>query len=140
MAQIDITEFVTYGETWDFTGSVATHGPNAGPNTWNAAKKEAASNPLLKTEEHLQALRDHVQAMGFGHDVQTYDAVQCNALFIQLVSGDLREMGLEDCEVDEFDWIAHSERAQAGEISSNIYKCDLDGSIEYGRIFYSLES
>src|SRR5258707_437261 len=45
--EIDITDFVTNAETWDFSGSVATHGPNAGPNTWANAKRETASSPLL---------------------------------------------------------------------------------------------
>lgn len=137
--EIDITDFVTYGETWGFSGSVATHGANAAQSTWNAAKAEASRSPLLTTEEQLQALRDHVQAMGFGEEVQSYDAEACNALFIQLISGDMRENGMDECDIDDFDWSAYYERASEGQISGNMFKGDVEGSDGFGRVFYTLE-
>lgn len=137
--EIDITNFVKNAETWDFSGSIATHGPNAAKNTWNNAKREAATSPLLTTEEQLQALRDHVQSMGFGDEVQTYPADECNVLFIQLISGDMRENGMEDCDIDDFDWSAYQERIQEGQISGNIFICDIPDHEHFGHIFYCLE-
>jgi hypothetical protein len=140
--EIDITVFVTGVETWDFSGSIATHGPNAGPNTWRAAKKQAADSPLLETEEQLQAMRDWALSSG-GWDEKEIDAwsdEDLNALFIQLISGDMRESGMDNyCVMDgsdpdcEFDWEAYQEDVEAGHISGNIYK-------SADRIFYYLGS
>ena len=35
--EIDITDLVRDGETWGYSGSVATHGLNAARMTWEAA-------------------------------------------------------------------------------------------------------
>ena len=56
MVEINITRLVTETDTWAFSGSVATHGSNAGRNTWSAAKQEAANAPLLTTEDQLAAM------------------------------------------------------------------------------------
>jgi hypothetical protein len=143
---IDIPDFVKNEDGWLYSGSVATHGANAAKQTWSNALKQAASKPLLTTEEQLQALRDHVQAMGFGEDVQSYDADQCNALFIQLISGDMREAQMDDYDLtgeDEdiaFDWGEYYERVSEGQISGNIFRGDVEGSEGFGRIFYTLSN
>jgi hypothetical protein len=137
--EIDITSLVTDGETWDFSGSVATHGPNAGPNTWANAKREAAERPLLHTEEQLQAMRQWMKETG-AWDKAERDAMsdqELNALFIQLVSGDMREMGLDDAFHDEFDWDVYREENDGG---GNIYRGDIEGSEGFGRYFYYLGS
>jgi hypothetical protein len=132
--EINITDFVTRGETWDFTGSIATHGPNASRLTWDASLEEASATPLLTTEDQLQELRDHVQSMGFGDDVQSYDSIQCNALFIQLISADMRECGLEISDIDSFDWQEYENECEAGQVTGAIFKgCD-------GNIYYYLGS
>jgi hypothetical protein len=133
--EIIITRFFNEAETFEFSASRAERGENAGPETWRNAMTEAASKPLLVTEEELQALRDHVQGMGFGHEVQTYDAVQCNALFIQLISGDMREVeGLATDDSGDIDWTAYEALSQEGTISGLMFK-GTDGEI-----YYQLES
>lgn len=136
--EIDVTSLVR-GDTWGFTGSVTTHGPNAGPNTWANAKREAADTPLLKTDDELDAMRQWMKETG-AWDKAERDAmsdVELNALFIQLVSGDICEMGLDECEPDEFDWDAYRGRSDGG---GSLYVGDVEGSEGFGRYFYYLGS
>jgi len=137
--EIDITDLVTGGETWDFSGSIATHGPNAGPNTWAAAKREAAESSLLKTEEQLDAMRQWMKETG-AWDKAEREAMsdqELNALFIQLVAGDMREMGLDEVDHEDFDWEAYWERSDGG---GNLCRGDVEGSDGFGRYFYYLGS
>jgi hypothetical protein len=125
-----------------FSHSRMEGGQDAGRNTWNAAKAEAGSAPLLQTPEQLQALRDY--ARGFGawdaEEIAGWDETECNALFLQLIAGDVREAGWDS--LDEAQWTEDGEliarfhdvpeeeweRAEC----SNIFRTD------DGEIFYSL--
>lgn len=142
--EIDITDFVTAGDTWDYSGSVATHGPNASRNTWANAMRRASEEPvMLDTEAKLEAMRYWVRESGGwdGEEIGAMDAQHLNAMFIQLVTQDMREMGLEDCDPDEFDWDEYRERAERGSISGSIYRGDREDMPEsLGRIFYYLGS
>lgn len=134
MCEIDITEFVTYGETWEFSGSIATHGPDAGPNTWRASLEEAKRTPLLTTEEQLDAMRQWAKETGAWDCAEraAWPPDEINALFIQLVSGDMRDTGLDNVDLEDFDWEAYRAEAEQGQISGNIYRAG------DGRIFYYL--
>lgn len=145
--EIDITRFLDTGDHYEFSGSVAERGANAGPKTWANAVNEAKSSPMLKTDDELQALRDHVQAMGFGDEVQSYDADACNGLFIQLVSGDIREAGLDNIEAvdgrfDPLDdaWMVYREACENGQCVGNIYVGDIVGNDSYGKVFFTLSA
>lgn len=132
--EIDITDFVMNEEPFNYSASAAEMGTRAGQITWLNAKEEGARKPLLTTEEQLQALRDHVEDMGFGGEVQGYDANACNALFIQLISGDMREAGMDDVDLEDFDWTEYTARSEQGQVSGSIYRGD------NGRIYYYLGS
>ncbi len=112
------------------------------PNTWANAKREAGENPLLKTDEELDAMRQWTEETG-AWDKAERDAMsgqELNALFIQLVSGDMREAGMDECDIEDFDWNEYQEKAQEGRISGNIYRGDIEGTDGFGRIFYYLGS
>jgi len=126
---IDITRFVLDLDPYEFSASFAEIGPNAARITWGNAKEQAKDSPLLESEEELQALRDHVQGMGFGEEVQQYGAEECNALFIQLISGDMRESGM-DGDMESFDWEEYHEQCEAGQLAGRIGQWD-DGRIGY---------
>ena len=130
--EIDITSFVTNEEPFEFSASVAERGQNAARDTWHNACQQAANSPLLETEEQLQALRDHVR--GFGawdkEEIAGWNADECNALFIQLISGDMREMGIDKCDLEDFDWQECRERQEAGQCPSNLFMGD-DGKYYY---------
>lgn len=140
--EIDITDFVMNEDAYEFSGSVAERGPLAGPQTWANAKQEAARKPLLVTDEQLDAMRQWVKDSG-GWECSERKAMtpeDLNALFIQLISGDMREMGLDDDFADEFDWEAYGEKVEQGQLSGNLFRGDVDGHPGQGRIFYYLES
>jgi hypothetical protein len=130
--EIDITDFVANEDPFTYSHSQLEGGPAAGRNTWFAAKTMAPV--LLDTPEKIEALRQYVE--GFGawdeEEIAAWDDTECNALFIQLVSGNMREAGMDKVEIEDFDWIGYEERASAGMIDSNIYRGD------NGHIYYSL--
>jgi hypothetical protein len=102
MAEINITSLFV-DDTWAYSGSKATHGENAGPQTWSAAKERAKDEPLLKTEDELDAMRRWAKETGAWskEEIAAWDADELNALFIQLVAGDMREAGIDDLELDD---------------------------------------
>ena len=141
--EIDITDFFRNAETWDYSGSVATHGQNAAKSTWRAAMGGAHDWPLLSTPEQLEAFRDHMRGYGAwdSEEIQSWTIDECNALFIQLIAGDMRESGLDEIDPDDDSaWAEYQEGAESGRYSGSIFRGDIDGSDGYGRIFYYLGS
>ena len=131
--EINITSLLNE-DLFPFSHSRMEGGQDAGRNTWNAAKDEAATAPLLQTPEQLQALRDYVR--GFGaweeEEIEAWDAVECNALFLQFVAGDVRSAGwdsLDEAEWDDEGGLIDSHSGERAE-SWNIFRAD-DGSIYY---------
>jgi hypothetical protein len=125
MAEIDVTRLVEETEAFEFSASIAERGQNAGRETWNNAKAEAKDNPILTTEEDLQALRDHVR--GFGaweeEEIAAWSADECNALLIQMVAGDFRTAE-SLCPGDGpggVDWQAYEKLAEQGTCSGSIF-------------------
>jgi hypothetical protein len=135
--EIDITDFVTNCDPFEFSASTAELGANAGPITWKNAKAQAVKLPLLTTAEQLDALRAWANDSGAWDDdeIAAWSPEECTAMFIQLVSGDMREMGLDECDLEDFDWDAWRERSDGG---GNIYQCDIESDKDFGRIFYYL--
>lgn len=131
--EIDITSFFESANSFEFSASHAERGRNAGPETWANAKQEGADAPLLTTPEQMQALRDHVKEFGAwdAEEIAAWGDIECNALFIQMVSGDMREGGLDSGEPD---WEAYEAGQEKGTYSGSIYR----GSDE--RIYYDLGS
>jgi len=117
--------------SYEFSASVAEMGVNAGRITWDNALGHAKDSPLLSSEEQLDALRAHVQ--GFGawseEEIAAWSEEECNALFIQLISGDMRESGM-DGGMAEFDWEEYHEQCEAGQLAGRIGQWD-DGRIGY---------
>lgn len=89
---IDITSLSDL-DAFPLSHSQAEGGPTAGPDTWNAAKRQANETALLDTEEKLQAFRDWVKPSGGWEDeeIDAWTPQECNALFLQWVAGDIRE-------------------------------------------------
>lgn len=129
--EINITEFFTNADPFEFSASRAERGQNAGPETWANAK--AYRPPLLNTEDELQALRDYVKDFGAWSkdEIAAWSDNDCNALFIQLVSGDMRE-GRLDSDPDDSNWRDYEKGASDGRWSGNLFKTD------DGKVYYSL--
>ena len=139
--EIDITDFFNGSEPYNFSASAAEMGQNAGRITWRNAVEEAEQSPMLTTEAQLDALRYWAKDTGAwsAEEIAAWSDAECNAFFIQLVSGDMRE--LQDlCMNDngDMDWDFAQTLSEEGAIAGHIYPCDIAGHKDFGRIFYYL--
>jgi hypothetical protein len=130
---INITRFFYNAEPFEYSASVAERGQNAGKETWANALAEGASAPLLKDADEIEALRDFMKGFGAWDDeeIAGWSEAECNALFIQYISGDMRE--LEALAMDdngEIDWKRAEELSQEGRINGNLCRGS-DGEIYY---------
>ena len=135
---IDITAFFTTADPFDFSHSIVEGGRNAGEETWAAAVAEGTSTPLLTTPDQLEAMRVWVVDFGAWSDeeIAGWSDAEVNALFIQFVSGDMREAGL-DQDPDDEDWGDYEARAEKGKCSDNIFRV-IDGETGETTIYFSL--
>ena len=135
---INITSFFNNAAPMDYSASVAEIGRDAGLSTWQAANEDSPDYFMLDTDEKREAFRNHVKGFGAWSDeeIAAWSDVELNALFIQLVSGDMREAGLDEKPVD---WEAYQEKAEEGNCSGNIYGGPLCIPEFADSVFYSLD-
>ena len=133
--EININQLVSE-DLFQFSHSAYEGGENAGQNTWNAAKEAGKDSPILQTPEQLQALRDYVKGFGAWEDeeIAAWDDAECNALFLQLVSGDVREAGWDSLDEAEWDDEGVLIDSHTGERSENCTVCRGDD----GNFYFSL--
>lgn len=118
---INITALFYSIAPMDYSASRAEIGQSAAVDTWRAACDDAADNIILDTEEKRDAFRAFVQSSG-GWDeteIAAWSDNELSALFLQWVSGDMREMGIDRPD-DTIDWADVEKRQSEGQISSNI--------------------
>lgn len=131
---IDITEFFKAEDPGVYSGNAIEYGVNAGAITWANSMAGAKTYKHLDDDEKREAWRRWVEGSGgwTWEEIQAWTNDELEALFIQWVSGDMRECGLEGC-FEDLDWEEYERRAQAGNCPSTIWKDD------EGRVFFSLE-
>lgn len=128
--EIKITEFFNRICPRDFSASIAEIGQDAGTITWNASLEEAEDTQLLSSPEALAAFRKFAREFGFENS-DTLSNHELQALFIQWIAGDMREMGITTgVELETLDWEQIEKEQQAGQIPSNIYR-GTDGEIYF---------
>lgn len=129
--EIEITTLLKT-DCFPLSHSIAEGGDDAARNTWRNAKEQAKEIPLLKTPEELQAARDYFKSFGAwsGDEIAAWNDQEINALFLQFIAGDVRELGADSLE--EIDWTEAEELQSNGQAPSNIYKSN------DGRIFFYL--
>jgi hypothetical protein len=142
--EIDITDFVRNEDPFNFSASRMELGDNAGRITWKNAKRLAADSPLLRTPEDCDAFREWARGFGAWDDKEraTWSADDCNALLIQFISGDLRELesrAPSDDNDEGTDWQEAQRLSEAGTINGRIFKGDIEGHPGFGRIFFSMD-
>lgn len=136
---INITQFFQTANPFELSGSVAEYGQNAEKITWQNALAHAGANPaMLDTEEKLEAFRDHVRGFGAWDDseIEAWTSQECEALFCQLIAGDMREAGLE-YPMSNHDWEQYEADSAKGVCPSNIFRGDVGPEGEY-EVFYYL--
>ena len=118
----------------DLSASRMELGSNAGSITWQAAKEQAEETPILDTPEKLDAMRDFARASGGwdAEEVAAWDAEEVNALFLQWIAGDVRQLGADT--LAGVDWEEVAEAQREGQAPSNIYPGD------NGKLYFYLGS
>ncbi len=106
--EINITKFFNEAAPMDYSASIAEIGREAAKDTWQAANDDSEDYMMLDTEEKREAFRRFAQSAGFSEadEFSTWSDVQLNALFLQWISGDMREADLTADMSDE-DWQAY---------------------------------
>lgn len=97
--EVNITKFYNEACPKDYSASAAEIGQDAGPSTWRAAMDDAEDYNYI-TEENAEEFRAYIRSSGGWNREETnaFSMQQLNALFIQWISGDIREKGAETWE------------------------------------------
>ena len=129
--EINITHLLEMN-CFTLSHSRAEGGENAGNNTWKASQSKAQEIKLLDTPEKIQAMRDFARSSGGwnSEEVSAWNENEVNALFLQWIAGDCRELGADS--LDEIDWDEAEESQSAGQVPSNLFRSDS------GEIFFYL--
>lgn len=128
--EIDITHMFEE-ETWGFSGSVVTHGPDVAKRTYAAAKSEA---DRLFPDVDKEVLVDHFGGYGAWseEELEAMTLTELRALLVQDVTAEMRETGLEDVHLEDIDWEEYEALCQTGNYSGRI------GPGDDGRVYFYL--
>jgi hypothetical protein len=136
---IEITEFLKSECPRDYSASVAEIGDGAGAVTWSAAMENSDPIRFMTTPERINAFRAFVLDSG------GWDESECNAfsvralesLFIQWVSGDLREMFFDSfrnkvdfANMTEAQWQQAESMGESGIVPTRIFR-GTDGRVYF---------
>lgn len=129
--EIDITQLKDMG-AFPLSHSQAEGGKTAGADTWAAAVLTAGEVTLLDTPEKITAFKDWVLEFGAWsrEDLDAMNTRELNALFLQWVAGDVREVGADT--LGDIDWVEYEDKSQAGQVAGNMFQ-DAD------KIYFSLD-
>lgn len=126
MPEINVTSLIETEDysMSDFSASQFELGDNAGRITWEAAI-EASEDYKFVTPENRQEFIDYFREFGAWtvEEMAEWSLDEVNALFIQMVAGDYRE--IESTPDDE-------------ERGGNLFQCDIEGHESFGQWFYYL--
>lgn len=130
--EIEITEFCKQEDPFFYSASASEMGQDAGRVTWNNALN--CSLMLLDSQEKQEAFKEWVKGFGSWDDkeISGWDSNETNALFVQFISGNMRDMGVDECMPDDFDWQEYEKDCEDGRVSSEIFQA------EDGKIYFSL--
>lgn len=126
--EIDITDFFNNAAPMDYSASVMEIGRNAGPDTWRAAVEDSPDHMMIDTDDKRESFKAHIRGFGAWDDAEiaAWSDVELNALFLQMVSGDMRDADLHPDMSDE-EWGAYEANEQ---VARNISP-GADGRIYY---------
>lgn len=125
MLELDITDFFTNEDAYNFSASAFEMGDSAGVITWNNSLKTApAYYDWLDTKDNARdIIRDWFGQFGAWEksDIAAWTDRELLALLVQFIAGDIREAGLDNDLFEDIDWQEYESQAQEGQISGNIF-------------------
>ena len=129
--ELNISSFFATVTPCELSGSVAEIGVHAGALTRSASIRASVHHPLLNTDEEREAFRGWVESSGgwTEEEIAAWTDLELNALLLQWISGDLREMGVDD-DTSGIDWADVERGQQEGQYPSNIFRGD-DGQVYF---------
>lgn len=134
--EIDITHLFNNADFRPsyYSASCAELGQNAGRITWQNAVDRSEENDLLLTDEKRENFRGYISGFGAWTDeeINAWTDVELNALLLQMISGDIRESGLD---VSSPNWEEYQQGADNGQYSGRLYGGPLTVD---GRIYYCI--
>ena len=128
--ELNITEFFNHARPSYYSASCAELGDDAGRITWANAVDAAGQWPdWLNTEDDREEFRAYVRTFGAWDDgeIAAWSDEELTALLIQMIAGDIRESGLQE----GTSWEEYEADAEAGRVSSNLYRVEGTGGIFY---------
>lgn len=128
---INITKFFNNSQPMKYSASVAELGQTAAEQTWGAACDDSVEYMMLDNEEKREAFKKHIADFGSWSEaeVAAWSDAELNALFIQLIAGDMREADLAP-NMDAEEWQEYEAAANEGHCAGNIFRGD-DGGVYY---------
>ena len=129
--ELNISSFFATVTPRELSSSVAESGPCAGALTWSASCKASMHHALLTHDAKREAFRAWVEASGgwTAEEIAAWTNTELNALLLQWIAGDLREMGIDD-DTGGINW-ADVERGQSeGQYPRNRFR-GTDGNVYF---------
>ena len=118
--EIDITPYVTQHDCRQYASSVAESGmQNIGRITWGNAMRHVSADHIV-TGDQLEETREWFAEFGAWsrEELSEMSDQEINALLIQFIAGDVREIEAYD------DWEDYEQAAEDGQVRRNISRGD----------------
>lgn len=127
--ELNITRFFFAAPHRDYASSCAELGQEAGRLTWGYAMEDAPDYALLTDDDAVGEFKRYFADFGAWDDeeIAAMDKRHCTALLMQLISGEIREGGLDPAAPD---WAAYGAGSEEGVYSGSLFAAD-DGQIYF---------
>ncbi len=134
---LNITKFFTADVDYsDISGSRMEHGDDASRITWNNAKAAAPEFNFLDTDDKLDAMRAHLKKMGFSEADEEHDSEELNALLLQCIAGDIRDVCSDSWPGSRDWWEEYEKGSEAGRYAGRMYRAGMNP--DGGDVYYYL--
>ena len=131
--ELNVSSFFATVTPRELSSSVAESGAYAGAHTWASSCKASVHHTLLANDDEREAFRVWVETSGgwTAEEIAAWTDVELNALLLQWIAGDLRELGVDDDDdTAGIDW-ADVERGQIeGQYPCNLFR-GTDGNVYF---------
>ena len=128
--EINITDFFENARPKHYSASCHELGDKAADITWTRAMESPYN--YIDTEGKRAEFRAYVKTFGDWDqtEIDAWSHTELNALFIQLISGDMREACAYDDETGTMDWEQYEKDSKAGQCGGNLFR-GVDGQVWY---------
>ena len=130
MIELNVTNIVCTFNPRRYAASILEAGPNAGPDTWQAAIDDGPGLLKLSREELREVYRLALEIMD-GEDPRKWTVRQCKAFLLQYIALEWRECFWCNGVPDDGAWAEYQKRADDGVSPSSFFRT------ESGEIYFN---